>query len=581
MRFGLVGLLAVPLALSGCVSLAPGVRAEGEPGEEIRAEAPPEYDLLVAQLHKQEGRLDEAVAAYERAIAKDGESAFLHRKAAEAMAMDNRLDDAVHHATIAFELDPDDHPTRLFLGQLHRIRRDPVAAEGVLRDESGQPIDEQAALLLYQVYLGSGRPADALRSAEWLVERDPDSLRARVAMANALQQLGRPIEAEEALREALVLDPGDLRVYSALARSLRQRGEIEAEIELYRDVLEEYPRHHATLVALSDAYMALDELESAIDALVQVERYYPEDLHSVVRLGFLEYEARRFEEAARRFERVLEVNPEEHQVAFFLGIVRRRTGDQDAAIEAFERIPPEHQHYAEARTQIAAILERRGEFEAALAEIEKVAAVKPSRDLELYRATLRARAGDFDGAIAELQSLLTGTPDDDEIFYNLGVVYGEAKRVEEAVQYMQRALEQNPDNASALNYVGYTWAERGVRLDEAESMITRAIELRPDDGYIADSLGWVYYMRARPLVESGRREEAQEYIERALRELKRAAELTGGDPVISEHLGDTYLLLNEKRHALEQFEEALRLEPREGEQPDLLEKLETLQRELE
>ena len=146
---------------------------------------------------------------------------------------------------------------------------------------------------------------------------------------------------------------------------------------------------------------------------------------------------------------------------------------------------------------------------------------------------------------------------------------------------IENVLAINPDNASALNYVGYTWAERGIRLDEAETMIIRAIELRPDDGYIADSLGWVYYMRARPLVESGRREEAQEYIDRALRELKRAAELTGGDPVISEHLGDTYLLLNRKRHALEQFEEALRLEPREGEQPDLLEKLETLQRELE
>ena len=302
---------------------------------------------------------------------------------------------------------------------------------------------------------------------------------------------------------------------------------------------------------------------------------------SVVRLAFLEYEAQRFPEAARRFEHVLEANPEEHEVAFFLGVVRRRTGDPLAAIEAFQRIPSEHKHYAEARTQVVAIQERRGDFAGALAEIEKVLLVKPSRDLELYRATLRAKVGDFEEAIDELEGLLTGTPDDDEIFYNLGVVYGEVKRVEEAIEYMQRALKHNPDNASALNYVGYTWAERGVRLDEAEAMIVRAIELRPEDGYIADSLGWVYYMRARPLVESGRGEEAQQYIERAVQELKRAANLTGGDPVIAEHLGDTYLLRNEKQRALEQFEEALRLEPREGEQPDLLEKLEALQRELE
>jgi tetratricopeptide (TPR) repeat protein len=108
----------------------------------------------------------------------------------------------------------------------------------------------------------------------------------------------------------------------------------------------------------------------------------------------------------------------------------------------------------------------------------------------------------------------------------------------------------------------------------------RALDLQPDDGFIVDSLGWVYYMRARPLFETGRSEEAKKYLDRALKELLRAQELTGGDPVVSEHLGDTYLLLNEKQRALEKYEEAVNLEPREGEQPDLLEKLEALRREI-
>jgi tetratricopeptide (TPR) repeat protein len=179
-----------------------------------------------------------------------------------------------------------------------------------------------------------------------------------------------------------------------------------------------------------------------------------------------------------------------------------------------------------------------------------------------------------------MERLLAEHPDDDELLFNLGVIYGEAKRIEEAIGFMQRALERNPENASALNYIGYTWAERGIRLDEAEGMITRAIELRPDDGFIVDSLGWVYYMRARPLVQSGRSGEAQGFLERALVELERADELTGGDPVISEHLGDTYLLLDQKQLALEHFEEALSLEPREGEQPLLLQKFENLRQEL-
>jgi tetratricopeptide (TPR) repeat protein len=549
-------------------------------GPEIRPDAPAEYDLLVAQLARSEGRLSDSVAAYERAVAKDEDSAYLHRKAAEALAISNRVEDALYHANRAYELDPDDRSTRLFLGQLYRLRRDVAGAERVLRDENGEPLDDSAAFLLYQIYLSTGRLPEALGTAEWWVASDPEALRARVALANAYQRLDRPREAEETLREALEQDPGNLRIYDALARSLRERGDRAAEIDVYLEVLDQYPRHHATLVALAEARWADKDLEGAMEVFEEIERFHPDDLRTVIRLGFLMYESGQFSEAEKRFEKALEANPEDYEIAFFLGVVRRRIGEDPAAIEAFEMIPPDHKNAIQAHRHLATIYEEQREYGLALAEIEIVLRAEPSLDLELYVASLRAKTGDFDGAIDQLEGLLNGTERDDEVFYSLGVLYGEAKRKEEALAYMQRALDENPDNANALNYVGYTWAEKGENLDKAESMIRRAAELRPDDGYIADSLGWVYYMRARPLVASGKHSEAQRYLQTALRELKRAEELTGGDPVISEHLGDTYLLLDEKELALERFEEAFRLEPREGEQPHLIQKLETLQQEL-
>jgi tetratricopeptide (TPR) repeat protein len=578
-------LLVLGLALTGCASkLLPGRAAAARESEhqkvEIRPDAPSEYDLLVAQQLTVEGRTAEAVDAYLRAVEKDPDSAYLHRKAAVALAQHNRIEEALEHGRRAVELDPGDEPSRLFLGQLYRVRRQTGDAERVLTERPGEPRSPDSAFLLYQVYLDAGRYDDALATAEWLARNEPTELRGRMAVAAVYQRMERHAEAEAALREALKSEPGNLRLYGALARMLRQRSAYEEEEALYAEILADYPHHHVTLVALGEAQLAQEDTEGAILTFQRVEERYPDDSQSIVRLGYLMFEERRYEEARQRFERVLEAHPDEYEVAFFLGVVTRRMGDLDAAMAAFESIPPDHRYYPEARAQVASVYERRGDTDEALAEIERALAVRDSRDLRLYGATLRAKVGDLDGAVREVEAMLQDTPEDDELLFNLGVLYGEARQIEQAIAYMQQALDSNPDNASALNYIGYTWAEQGEKLDEAEQMISRAIELRPDDGYIVDSLGWVYYMRAVPLMESGQRREATPYLDRALRELKRANELTGGDPVISEHLGDTYLLMNDKQRALDNFEEAVTLEPRDGEQPKLMEKLENLQKEL-
>jgi len=547
----------------------------------IRPDAAAEYDLLVAQQFEMQGRLADALAAYERAVEKDPDSAYLQRKLAASLVRQNRLSDGIRYAERAHELEPDDLVTRIFLGQLYRLRRSPAAAEALLVGESGDPLSTDAGFLLYEIQMDAGRIDEALVIAQWLLQEEPDAVRSQLALASAYDALGQPKQSERVLHNAIKGDPDNLALYVALARSRRERDDSVGEIAVYRQILDRSPGHHAALVALADAQLKAEDREGAIATLEEIEIQHPDDLRTLVRLGFLYYEDRRYDEAGERFESVLAANPTGYEVVFFLGIAQRRSGLGDEAIATFERIPEGNAHYPDARTQIAALYERRERFAEALAEVEKANAAQPSQELDLYAATLRAKTGDFEGAVEQVQGLLSTKPDDDDLLYNLGVIYGEADRTDESVEFMRRALAANPDNASALNYIGYTWAERGINLDEAEEMIERAIVLRPEDGYIADSLGWVFYMRARPLVEGGNLPAARKYIDQALAALEHADDLTGGDPVVSEHIGDTYLLLDEKQRALDKFEEALRMEPRFGEQPDLLEKLENLRRELQ
>jgi Flp pilus assembly protein TadD len=109
---------------------------------------------------------------------------------------------------------------------------------------------------------------------------------------------------------------------------------------------------------------------------------------------------------------------------------------------------------------------------------------------------------------------------------------------------MKKAIEINPKNAPALNYLGYTWAEMGVRLDEAEDLIVRALKIAPNDGYYIDSLGWVYYQRG-------------DYV-RAVEQLEKAVEITVNDPTIIEHLGDAYEKIGRTDRAVARYRDALK-----------------------
>ncbi len=161
------------------------------------------------------------------------------------------------------------------------------------------------------------------------------------------------------------------------------------------------------------------------------------------------------------------------------------------------------------------------------------------------------RHGDAVKSAGDAISRLGDSPPEDawRLFVTRAASLIDLDRFDEAEADLKRAVEIAPEEPVVLNYLGYSWVERGRNLDEAFKLIEKAVALRPQSGAIIDSLGWAHYQRG-------------EY-EAALPHLEKAAAIEPADPTVTEHLGDVYWRLGREVEAQFQWRRALQLEPPE------------------
>ena len=253
---------------------------------------------------------------------------------------------------------------------------------------------------------------------------------------------------------------------------------------------------------------------------------------------------------------------------------------------------------AETYIMLGGLLEKLGIHEAAATTYSAVAPTSPLRELaELKRIGALRAAGDGEGAEALVRSGLRDNPSNSTLIATLADMLREKEQFQEAaVRYGQvidqirqpgardwfvffargvcyerlgdwakaetdlvTALRLNPGEPSVLNYLGYSWIDRGMNVDRAKDMIRRAVEQRPEDGFVVDSLGWVHYLTGN--------------YDDAVVELEKAVKLEPNDPTINHHLGDAYWRVGRKIEARFQWRHALDNGPNDKERPELLQKL--------
>jgi len=286
-------------------------------------------------------------------------------------------------------------------------------------------------------------------------------------------------------------------------------------------------------------------MDKALDQFEALGKMPGSDIIQVhLKIGLIYLEQKEPGKAVDEFLLVLTAQPDDHRVRYFLGSAYAENGEPAAAIETFKIIPPEALIYPEARLYWAYLLELASQLDEAIAVVKETLVHYDHKDkLWGFLCALYEEKKDYEKAIQAIKMAVERAKNPAQHHFTLGILYEKIGAMDKSIEAMKTAISLDPDNADALNFLGYTYADRGLYLEEAEKLIQKALKIRPRDGYIIDSLGWVYFRQGR--------------YQEAIEELNRAKLLVMDDPIILEHLGDAYQKVDEHKRALEVYLKAV------------------------
>jgi len=258
------------------------------------------------------------------------------------------------------------------------------------------------------------------------------------------------------------------------------------------------------------------------------------------------------------------LNPQSAEVKLFVAGVLEELDQYKLALNVYEKVGAEDPKYYTTQISKARAMRRSQRVDDGIDVLNDLAAAYP--DVPVAHATLGdflSRQDRYDEALTAYNAAISMYEAQNnvrwQLYYARGIIHERLKIWPNADQDFRSALALNPDQASVLNYLGYSLIERGEKLDEAMEMITKAVEIEPNSGYIVDSLGWGKFRLGQ--------------YEEAVPDLERAAELMATDPIVNDHLGDAYWAVGRKNEARFQWRRALSFNPEEVEETRIKRKL--------
>lgn len=560
----------------------------------------------LASVYARNSAIKDAVLEAEAAIRKDPNNLEAHRLLGNIYRSlvgdtdspqrptESMLDKAIEQYEAMTRIDSSSTEDWVALGQLYRrANKNDQALASFKRCLELEPDSESCLTNLAFLYTDLSDNEQAIALLEKNLPRKVDSAQLYIAMGYAYERGKNYKKAIEFYRKAIALDHSNLNVNRSLAESLLQDGQLKAALDEFKAIVEVDKSDADSYLRIGQIYRRLGNFDGALQNLLNAQLLKPDSIDTTYNLALLYEEQNKYEEALEKLNDLLKstekkmgtYSPAEmNNRGIFLerlGMVYRKMEKYPEAIKTFEQLKAlDKDNAAKADSIIIDTYRAAKDLSTAIRLANEGIQKYPQvRGFKLQLAELIDDKGDYDAARLQLEKLLNQTKDDREVYLTLaqiqekrkmyaeaeknvqaatalateeqkesilffqGAIYERQKKYDEAEASFLQTLKINPQNAAALNYLGYMLADRGVRLEEALRYIQQAVELEPNNGAYLDSLGWAYYrLKKFDLAEAN---------------LLKAIERIPKDPTIHDHLGDLYFATNRFKPATQAYEKSL------------------------
>lgn len=503
------------------------------------------YQYLLAEIAAQRGQLELSASAY-LDLARSTRDVRIVRRAAEIAFHARKYDAALEAGRLWVSLEPDsEHARQMLATLLLASGRIDELADSLARDLAAEgPRVGDALVRMARVFARYPDKKAVQRLFDLLTQPYLEVAEARLVRAQAAAGVGDAERARSEIDQALILRPAWAQA-ALFKADLLPKG--VARLDFLKSFLAANPIAQDVRLAYAKALVSEKRYEESRAEFRSLLSASPDNPEMIYAIGILSLQVNDAAEAEQHLQRFVQIGQGDLDPArFYLGQIAEQSGRPDDALRWYDQVLA-GDNLTPAKVRAAQILVRQGKLDEARERLAAARANAPDEPrLVVAEAQLLRDSGRHEEAFSFIAKALELQPDQPDLLYETAMAAEKLGRLDVVESHLRHLIELKPDSPQGYNALGYSFADRNVRLEEAEQLIDKALSLTPDDPFILDSKGWVLFRQGKLVA-------ALDALQKAFAQRP--------DAEIAAHVGEVLWALGRKDEATKVWREATKAQP--------------------